>query len=723
MLSDEVLTKIYHSIIIELEAPRIAQMQVAEGKWYTISDVWYSISRDELRNFLRGKGISEPDKVIDTLINKGFIVELPEKWSEKSSSRLRTLHMDVLVRSSQITTMYGGLPYILSPKFALTKIKVPVKSDRIILPSPATQNGSDKKHWNSILAFFNNDDKLAKIYADIIKEYLGSSGLDAFQAYVLCDILFSNEDVYAIVAPTGSGKTEIYLFYMLAYMLKWRVQEGNRSRKILLVYPRRTLTVDQSYRIIKLLDIANAKLQQSYSTRITFVIRDGSTPRSPKEIKDRSLFRGVGCPRCNRGSLRYSRQKGVYSIVCDSCNHTYDFIKVSRDEAGDADIIATNPWAFEVRLIDSASGDANVHTIADAGIIIFDEVHEYTGISGGILAQLIQVVRNISNTDKKFIFSSATIPNPQDFISKISGVLKPKVYNSVEEVQKGRINITGERLVILSYLIMNPRYSWNTYCQLWSVYMAFLNYAYEQQKAQSRQAILFVNNIRELRRVHSGCIETLRLGEPKDHLVSDLDSLDPYTYWHYLPANIREHIYKRAITRELFEDLNQRITEIHSEVPEENRSKVINALKAGKGIVVLSTSALEVGVDYENVSFILNVGVDNPVSLIQRIGRGGRSIAMLRTVLGILLVRAIPTEMFKIYDEEFKDSLASLAPQGYTLFVTYSNPQIIKRGLLIEAIARLAGKGLETHASGRSGGTLTQNNITKFVNNVLRELS
>jgi len=721
-IPSEDLVKIYHSIIVELEAPRVASTQtVNEGKWYTISDIRYFIFRDELKEFLRSKGLDKPDKVIDDLTDKGFLVELLEGWSKEGSTRLRTLHMDVLVRSSQITTRYGGAPYILSPKFALAKIRVPVKNDRTILPVLTVQ-GVGKRLWNAILMFFNDNKTLADIYAEIIKEYLSGSGLDAFQAQVLNDMLLSDEDVYAIVAPTGSGKTEIYLFYVLAHLLKWRVEKD--ERKAFLVYPRRTLTVDQSHRIIKLLSIANEKLSKSCNVKITFAIRDGFTPKSVEDVKDDDLFRGISCPRCNKGSLRYKKYKSMYVVVCNSCGFVYDFIRVTRDEVGWADLVATNPWAFEVRLIDSSREDVNVHTIANAGVIVFDEAHEYVGISGGILAQLIQVVRKVSDVDnKKFVFSSATIPNPHDFVSKISRSLKPKIYSFVEEMKNNIIGISGERLIILGYFTMNPRYSWNTYCQLWSVYTAFLNYAYELRKAQSHQAILFINNIRELRRVHSGYIETLRLKEPKDHLVADIDSLDPYAYWHYLPANSRESTYRCVTEGQLFEDLAQRVTEMHSEIPEENRSSVIDSLKRGKGIVVLSTTSLEVGVDYENVSFILNVGTDNPISMIQRIGRGGRDIATLRTVLGLFLIRAIPTEMLKTYDEAFMTSLASLAFQGCTLFVTYNNPQIIKRGLLIEAIAKLAKKGEKTHASGKSGGPISQNNIIELVESILRELS
>jgi DEAD/DEAH box helicase domain-containing protein len=161
---------------------------------------------------------------------------------------------------------------------------------------------------------------------------------------------------------------------------------------------------------------------------------------------------------------------------------------------------------------------------------------------------------------------------------------------------------------------------------------------------------------------------------------------------------------------------------MHSEISEKDRSKVANALRGGKGLTVLSTSSLEVGVDYDGVSFILNVGLDNPVSLIQRIGRGGRSVKTLRTVLGIFLVRALPTEILKTYDNEFMKSLASLTLKGYRLLITKDNPQIIKRGILIETIANLAKKGVKTHASMGSGGHMNGQVFKSFISELLGEL-
>lgn len=722
----EELIKAYHLVITQLEAPKIAKLppnqQIHQANWYPILNPQYYISKEEIKQFLRQRNFPDSEKIVSVLLQKGYLVQLPDNPKEDNSDKLRSIHMDILVRSSQITTMFQNPPYLLTYNFSLSFLRVPTKRDRTILPENSVDRNA-KNLWDSIHLFFKENTQVSNLYISIIKEYLKGSGLDPFQSFVLREMLltYDNKNTHAIVAPTGSGKTEIYLFYMLALLLRWRIIEKNMSKKVVLVYPRKTLTADQALRMIKLLYIANEKIR-NHNLKLTFAIRDGDTPRYLRGLIG-NTFRGLTCPICGK-RLIYSAKGNQIIVSCESGQHKFDFIKIIREDTGKADIVATNPWALENRLIDNAPTDVDVNVLANASLLVFDEVHEYTDLSGGILSSLIKALKNLHSTGElKLVFSSATIPQPEEFISKISGDDEPAIYDFQKEVHvKNKITISGNRLVILGYFSMNPRYSWNTYCQLWAVLMSFLHYAYEQRNIQPPQSILFVNNIRELKRLHSGFEENLRLGEPKDHLSLEIPSIDPYSYWHYLPSKVREATLKQAEERELFGLLQPRVVEMHSELPQKEREKVINVLNSGKCASVLSTSSLELGVDYKNVSFILNVGLDNPVSLIQRIGRGGRGDETLRTVLGIILAKATPTELLKTYDKRYMETLAKLSFEGYSLYVTNENPQVIKRGFLVESIAKLAKKGEKTHASRKSGGPLSKESLATFIEKIVSTL-
>uniref|UniRef100_A0A7C4S9E0 DEAD/DEAH box helicase n=1 Tax=Geoglobus ahangari TaxID=113653 RepID=A0A7C4S9E0_9EURY len=714
MSNIEKLIRAYH-LIVEKEASIIAGSNIREGEWYSVNDPRYYLERDELKKFLRSQNFGDPDKIIEDLIKQGFLIYLSDNFRSAETNKLRSLHMDVLVRSSQITTQHGRPPYILSCKFTIKKSRIPFREDRKIIPNETSDDVS-KSLWNTIFSFFNGRADLANTYISIMKDYLKNSGLDAYQAGVLRKILLSEKNTHAIIAPTGAGKTEIYLFYLLATLMKLRILEKD-ERKALLIYPRRSLALDQAYRLIKLLSIANDRLKK-YNSILTFAIRDGDTLRHLKDAK--GSFRGIICPHCEKGPLVYG--KGG-EIVCDGCKKEYRFIKTIRGETGKADIIATNPWALEIRLIDSALGDVDIKALSNLHLMLFDEAHEYRGLSGGILGSCILDIIKENNPNLKLVFSSATIPNARSFISKLSGDSNCEIYNFEDIIDLIGNGISGEKLVILSYLTINPNYSWNTYCQLWAVFMAFIAYAYKRRELKQPQSLVFINNIRELRRAHSGYIENIRLGEPKDHLSDGIESRDPYCYWHYLPSEQREEVYQSARSRKLYEELEKKVYEMHSQLPREEREEVIRRLRQEDGLVVFSTSSLELGVDYDGVSFILNSGLDNPISLIQRIGRGGRNYKTLNTVLGLILIRAIPTEILRIYDQNFIRALSEMSSEDYSLFVTRDNPQILKRAMLIESLSKLAMKGLPTYASKGSKGPIKDlDTLQSLIKDIVEEI-
>ena len=366
------------------------------------------------------------------------------------------------------------------------------------------------------------------------------------------------------------------------------------------------------------------------------------------------------------------------------------------------DLLVTNMWALETRLMETAStrDDINVEYLRSVKLVVADEAHEYRGLSAGLVSMLLRILRRLSGAT--VIISSATIPSPKEFASKLLGVGEGAVHHH-DFSTEGAANIQGKRLVILGLMGISPLYSWSTYVQLWSVMMAFIHYAYSRDGRRFRpQAIVFLNNIKEIRRVRRGYEENISLGEPRDHIDRSLSALDGYAYHHYL-SDVAFNQVVFTLNREgRLSGLLDLLDEMHSEVPQASRERVITALKSGTNLaVVLSTSSLELGVDYENVSFILNVGLESPISMAQRIGRGGRSSSCLRTVLGLVLSRRTPQESFVMFDPSIWGRLDP-APQRFEgrIPVATDNPQVIRRGLLTYSITLMAEDGDRTHASG-----------------------
>ncbi|MEM2939301.1 MAG: helicase-related protein, partial [Candidatus Bathyarchaeia archaeon] len=455
-------------------------------------------------------------------------------------------------------------------------------------------------------------------------------------------------------------------------------------------------------------------------------------PRRGSKDEDGKPFRGLNCPVCH-SQLVYDLESG--SVRCDSCGEKFTFVKSTRSALGkeNPDIIITNMWALETRMMDNNEYDLNVHSLLDVGIIVIDEAHEYKGLGGGLVSNLIKLLLSHSRRDTTVVISSATMPFAKDFASKLTGIPRDEIkeynFHQIISELRNEIKIGGRRLVLIGIFDINPRFSWSTYCQLWAVSMAFLNHAYTVDDRQYvPQSIIFIDNIKELRRTYRGYEENISLGEPRDHLIGPKilgkspHSLDSYSYWQYLSRNKRSEFLELFGKGGRLDELIERVAEVHSLIKEEERRKVIEALERGEKIgVIFSTSALELGVDYQNVSFILNVGLSDPLSLAQRVGRGGRSFNSLRTVLGIILTRNLPSETLLAHSPDVGRRLDPSAREYMEQIpVASDNPQVKKRGKIVECISSMARKGKRTYESGR--GIREYAELQEFFSDLISEM-
>ena len=683
---------------------------------------------------LFSKHTDRPEECFQRLLKEGFIVPVGEGY--------RSLHMDVAVRSAFIRTSPSSPPYVVSPRLALYEIPIPSREDRRIVPGRKLGNELDKVEkelTNSIVGFFGKGGKdYAEVYMEFLRKHFGNGGLDAFQALALSKMLRESYSpigkTFIITSPTGSGKTEIFTLYLVAKLVKF-IMEGNEER-VVLVYPRKALSVDQAGRLIETLKLLNDILgRYGIERKITFGIRDGETPRDLGELR-KNLRKGSNS---FRGIIGNDKKKFIYEIrngkaVVSKDGVVYDFVVPLRKEMGrnPPTVLVTNTWALETRLLDNTKKDIGAWYFQNVSLVVFDEAHEYTGLGGALISGDIKLMRKVSDFPLDIVLSSATVPNPKDFAERLSGqsgVVHVDFRENVEILEREYgIRFRGRRLVLMGIYDILPTVSWNTYTQLWTVYMSFLNYCYAKGgKDYLPKSLVFIQSIKEIRRVKRGFNNNISLGEPKDHLYvfgSKRSSTDPFSYAHYVPPTLWSQLDSIFSDENPYlGDLIDRVAMMYSELPKEERERVIRDLKEAKSdlATVLTTSSLELGVDYEGVSFILNVGFENPISLRQRIGRGGRSEASMRTVLGIILTKKVPTEAFLLYDPEIWDKLHPMQRQDEGgLIISDKNPQVRVRYLLTGAVVKMALAGEPTYASG--SGLKGRDKIAKFLEKVLENV-
>jgi len=373
------------------------------------------------------------------------------------------------------------------------------------------------------------------------------------------------------------------------------------------------------------------------------------------------------------------------------------FVKWSRKDSKIADVIVTNLYTLFFRVIASNPYDLDVKNILEdnpVDLIVLDEAHEYEPVMLGLLSCTIKVVNQVRRLRKldnlKLIISSATISNPEELARKLTdehplvlshgGMIEKDARRIMELENYGRIGLT-RKLIILGVLSISPAYSWESYTSQLAINFLFANQALQSLGMDVKQAIIFLNNVKELNRVHVIIENDLQLGSPLDNAGlrgSWGEILDPlryrYSLRHYadlLRANqsaseeaskIIGHVQKEG---QLKEFLYRKLGKIFSGTPLDERLKIAKDIYEKNILVAIATSSLELGVDYPSVSIVANIGFTESLpSIIQRFGRAGRKLKdTLNTTLALLIVRNNPLEYVRFFESR-KNKSATLMVEG-----------------------------------------------------------
>ena len=99
---------------------------------------------------------------------------------------------------------------------------------------------------------------------------------------------------------------------------------------------------------------------KKYGYSFTLGLRDGATPRD-HSFKIGEKYRGIRCPNCGKELENYGIEAKKI-VKCSHCNQKFEFVCATREDMGrrPPDVLITNMWTLEVRLIDSEKKDINV---------------------------------------------------------------------------------------------------------------------------------------------------------------------------------------------------------------------------------------------------------------------------------------------------------------------------------------------------------------------------
>ena len=365
-------------------------------------------------------------------------------------------------------------------------------------------------------AHFLNPSELA--LSNAVERYCRSqfpTGLYAHQVAAL-KAFVSGHDV-CLSTGTASGKSMVFYAATMEFLAQ------NPRAKALLVYPLKALGREQETRII----------QATRSAGLDFAVGriDGQVPVASRA-----------------GIIRRSR------------------------------ILILTPDIIHAWLLSSMSEPAVAGFLRNLGLVIVDEVHNYTGVFGSNAAFLFRRLRHIVNLLGRrlsYICASATIANPASHLRHLLGADFTIVGPEADSSSRHRVDL----------LLVTPPRVKDLLSEMTELFK-FLS------ASEQHRFIAFVDSRKQVEYLSA----ILRRGDDDETSRFQGDHLE-----------------------------SMQVLPFRSGYELEDRNKIQDRLTSGRVKGVVSTSALELGIDIPYLDTGVLVGVPlSLTSLLQRIGRIGR---------------------------------------------------------------------------------------------------
>lgn len=300
-----------------------------------------------------------------------------------------------------------------------TKIREILEVTRTASPATEFESATDAGTWQEAA------ETALKIIYKLCKRR-DMTGLAAFQGRSLEELFKqsttrdSSNRAHVITASTGGGKTEAFLFPVLAYSLMTNYPGvGIDGVDAVLSYPRTDLCDNQFERLVDYLfeieDIIETDDDTPFdSLSVTIALQHGSGADThidcPVDDCDGQIYTGdMECKKDPAHSLSFAR----------------------ADKGASADIIVVTPDTLHRRLMDHRGYDQFWKHSNPPKFIVLDEVHVYTNQYGMHVANVMRRFQAaISSVDSEqspaLVASSATISNAPNFTKRIFGASAAK---------------------------------------------------------------------------------------------------------------------------------------------------------------------------------------------------------------------------------------------------------------------------------------------------------
>ncbi|MCF2142078.1 MAG: DEAD/DEAH box helicase [Candidatus Heimdallarchaeota archaeon] len=358
-----------------------------------------------------------------------------------------------------------------------------------------------------------------------------------------------------ITAGTGSGKSEIFLLAVLELLLRGEISSA------LLFYPSKQLVQDQEVRLAKYIRWVREELGK----KITFSTYTGDL--KPKSIE--------GIERAKPDILLATFDKLFYRIV------------------GHSSIVASTSFLEGKVKSKSLYQEAFFTRLITAGVVVFDEVHDYSGLMLSNIHNYL-LIHKQKNPTCRIVLSSATLPNPEAFRDRFL----PSAEIISGQARRGRLQILSvEKQHLDSFLncVQKSLLSDTRDSPSSSPLVPFASSPQTRRLkpfSNQKRAILFNDNISE-----NESFTFLLKKELAQTTGLPLDAMSDYSA--------------------------AKIACIHSQLPPERKRRIMEKTQNKQLAFLVSTALLAQGVDFPDIYLAIQIGwpINGLVGALQRLGR------------------------------------------------------------------------------------------------------
>jgi DEAD/DEAH box helicase domain-containing protein len=299
--------------------------------------------------------------------------------------------------------------------------------------------------------------------------------------------------------------------------------------------------------------------------------------------------------------------------------------------------------------------------------VVLDELHSYQGVFGSNVAQVMRRLRRVARhhgASPQFLGASATVANPVELAEKLTGLSPFQLVDDDGSPRRRRV-----------LLICNPpersQYAASAKAQAAK--------KEENEEAQTEGGRIAPQTV-AIELIGSGALNSA--DHPPIRTIAFCRSRNAvFQLARRIQNNLKEA--RRA-------DLAGAVASYAATFLADDRVEAEGKLRDGSTLAVVSTSALELGIDIPDLSLAVLLGYPGQIaSFRQRIGRVGRA----GEGLAVLIVGDDPLQQFLARDPETLDRL--LTSPAETVVINPSAREIVRRYGLAPAQEELGGIAYE----------------------------